>query len=39
MRAGDEVVDWLSPADAIARGWPLSPDLGRSWPALTAGES
>jgi thiamine kinase-like enzyme len=39
MRAGDEVVDWLSPADAVARGWPSSPDLGTSWSALTAGES
>ena len=39
MRAGDEVVDWLSPADAIARGWPSSPDLGTSWSALTAAES
>jgi thiamine kinase-like enzyme len=39
MRAGNEVVDWLSPADAIARNWPLSPDLGTSWSALTAGKS
>ena len=39
MRAGDEVVDWLSPADAIARGWASSPDLGTSWSALTAAES
>lgn len=34
--AGVMPTDWESSADGIASGWLLDPDLGTSWPALTA---